>query len=145
MINSWFSGNWTNVIQTACPWLLRYLISAWVIVKSNHKTSFIISKSSSNNFEYQIKELVKLISQERYQYSDAITEFLYQLFEEVDFEKAREELSKARDLIREDFFLGGEKNEDGEWEGGYEEEWMEGGRSLVSEVYCRVNRRIDIK
>ena len=63
-----------------------------------------------------------------------MTEFLRKLYGEVDFEGAREEMSKAAGgVLEDDFFL--EQ---------FKDEFVENARFLVSEAYCKIHHRIDI-
>ncbi len=55
------------------------------------------------------------------------------LYGEFDFEGAQERLKEAEKVVENDFFLGE-----------FKEAFVEEARWLVSEVYCRIHRRIDI-
>lgn len=76
---------------------------------------------------------MRALTQEQYQYSDPVTEFLRKLYGEVDFEGAREEMSKAAEVMEDDFFLEA-----------FKDDFVENARYLVSEAYCRIHHRIDI-
>jgi hypothetical protein len=80
-----------------------------------------------------LKEVVKIITLEEYQYRDPITEFLRELYVDFDFEHAQKELAKAETVIENDFFLGE-----------FKDEFLENARYLVTEAYCRIHQRIDI-
>lgn len=74
-----------STIQTSCPHILRYLVAA---VLTNRKRS----KGLTN-------ELVKLISQEVYQYQDPITEFITCLYVDFDFDRTQEVLKRCEEVI----------------------------------------------
>lgn len=80
-----------------------------------------------------VKDVVRALSQEEYQYKDPVTEFLRKLYGEVDFEGARQEMELAAGVIEDDFFL--EQ---------FKDEFVENARYLVSEAYCRIHHVIDI-
>lgn len=78
------SVRYMSTIQTSCPHILRYLVAA---VLTNRKRS----KSLTN-------ELVKLISQEVYQYQDPITEFITCLYVDFDFDRTQEVLKRCEEV-----------------------------------------------
>jgi translation initiation factor 3 subunit E len=71
---------------------------------------------------------------EEYQYSDPVTAFLKELYVEFDFEAAQLELKRAEEVVKNDFFLGD-----------FREEFLYNARYLISEAYCRIHQRIDIR
>ena len=116
------SPTYLNTIQTACPWILRYLASA-----------AILSGETSSRARYSIREIVKVIQTEEYQYQDPVASFLKDLYVELDFEAAQRELILAVQIVGEDFFL----NE-------FRDEFLDHARYLISEAYCRIHQKIDI-
>lgn len=132
LLESWLNQNYLNTLQTSAPWLLRYLVAAVVISrKSTLRSSGTTSTSRSRE---AVRDVVRALGQEQYQYSDAVTEFLRKLYGEVDFEGAREEMAKAAGgVLEDDFFL--EQ---------FKDEFVENARFLVSEAYCKIHHRIDI-
>merc|ERR1711981_407260 len=110
-----------NAIETICPWLLRYL--AVVIV-----TSKTIEKK-----QYRLSQVVKLIEQEQYNYSDPITSFLLCLHHNYDFDAAQDKLQQSIDVLRSDYFL----HE-------YVEDFRECGRVLMFEMFCKIHQKIKI-
>lgn len=108
-----------NTIQTSCPWILRYLA-----------TAVVTNKRRKN----QMKELVKIIEQEAYEYKDPVTEFVEALFVRFDFEGAQKKLKECEDVLSNDFFLAATQ-----------EDFMESARQFISETYCRIHQKIDIK
>jgi translation initiation factor 3 subunit E len=121
-----FSPAYINSIQTSSPWILRYLTAA---VVTSH-----LRKRNSNNYHKQVRELVKIIKQETYQYSDPITEFIYALYVDFDFDLAQKKLVQVETVLKCDFFLAS-----------LADEFVECARHLISEAYCRIHQVIDIK
>ncbi|GAA5927783.1 hypothetical protein JCM3775_006079 [Rhodotorula graminis] len=136
LLESWLNQNYLNTIQTASPWLLRYLVAAVVIArKSTLRSAGPASQGNSARSREAVRDVVRALGQEQYQYRDAVTEFLRKLYGEVDFEGAREEMAKcdAGAALDDDFFLEAFKGE-----------FVENARFLVSEAYCKIHHRIDI-
>ena len=52
-----------------------------------------------------MKDLIKVIEQEAYEYSDPITEFLEKLFVSFDFDGAQQKLKECEETIDNDYFL----------------------------------------
>ena len=71
---------------------------------------------------------------EEYQYQDPVTCFLKELYIEFDFEAAQKALKEAIDVVGNDFFLGE-----------YKDEFLDNARCLISEAYCRIQWKIDIR
>ncbi|CAE6524010.1 unnamed protein product [Rhizoctonia solani] len=105
-----------NTIQVSCPWLLRYVAAAVVLVGRNRD------------------DVVRVVQMESYQYSDPVTRFLTALYVDFDFEGAREALGAAGGVLEADFFLGA-----------YAPEFVDAARCLISEAYCRVHHTINIE
>lgn len=103
-------------------------------------TAAILSRKSaaggtaaSSRVRHSIREIVKVIQTEEYQYHDPVTSFLKELYVEFDFEAAQRELTLADRVVGDDFFLGE-----------FREEFLDNARYLISEAYCRIHQRIDI-
>lgn len=58
-----------------------------------------------------MKDLIKVIEQESYEYSDPITQFLECLFVRYDFEGAQQKLSECEEVLEHDYFLSALKDE----------------------------------
>jgi translation initiation factor 3 subunit E len=131
LLENWLNQNYLNTIQTSAPWLLRYLVAAVVIARK----STIRSAAAGNSARSReaVRDVVRALGQEQYQYKDSVTEFLRKLYGEVDFEGAREEMASAAKVMENDFFL-----EE------FKDEFVEHARYLVSEAYCKIHHRIDI-
>ncbi|KAK7062573.1 eukaryotic translation initiation factor 3 subunit E [Paramarasmius palmivorus] len=131
LLETFLSPTYLNTIQTSCPWILRYVAAAAII--STPTPSSSSSTPLPSRVKNAVREIVKVIQMEGYQYSDPVTEFLLQLHVEFDFEAAQRELGKAEKVVADDFFLGD-----------FRDEFLESARCLVSEAYCRIHLRIDI-
>lgn len=124
-----FSPAYINTIQTLCPWILRYLAAA-VITNRNRP----IGRNNQGQYQKQLKDLVRIVRQEGYEYNDPITDFIRALYIDFDFAEAQKKLNEAEDLVRNDFFLAAST-----------ESFTDSARHLISESYCRIHQRIDIK
>ncbi|KAL0576480.1 eukaryotic translation initiation factor 3 subunit E [Marasmius crinis-equi] len=108
LLETFLSPTYLNTIQTSCPWILRYLAAAAIISTPTPSSN---SAPVSSRVKNAVREIVKVIQTEGYQYSDPVTEFLTQLHVEFDFEAAQQELSKAEKVVADDFFLGDFRDE----------------------------------
>ncbi|KAF2155203.1 eukaryotic translation initiation factor 3 subunit E [Myriangium duriaei CBS 260.36] len=124
-----FSPTFINTIQTSCPWILRYLTAA-VITNRNRP----VGRNSTITYQKQVKDLVRIVRQEGYEYSDPVTSFVKALYVDFDFEEAQKRLVEADDILSNDFFLASAS-----------ETFKDAARHLISESYCRIHQRIDIK
>ena len=123
----YFSPPYISSIQTVCPWILRYLAAAVITNRSR-------SKNISSAYQKQLKDLVRVVAQEQYEYNDPITEFVKALYLDFDFEEAQTKLVEAEEVLKGDFFLASAT-----------ESFVEAARHLISESYCKIHQRIDIK
>ncbi|KAI4527279.1 eIF3 subunit 6 N terminal domain-containing protein [Schizophyllum commune] len=128
LLETFMAPAYLNTIQTSCPWILRYLTTA-AILSSSRRNQAVPSRVKS-----ALRELPKIITTEEYQYSDPITRFLKDLYVDFDFDKARDELTVAEKVVQNDFFLQE-----------FKDEFVECARGLISEAYCRIYGRIDIR
>lgn len=122
----YFSPPYISTIQTVCPWILRYLAAAVISNRSR--------QNNSHNYQKQLKDLIRVVKQEVYEYQDPVTEFIKALYVDFDFEDAQKKLSEAEAALKNDFFLGSTT-----------ESFVEAARHLISEQYCKIHQRIDIK
>ncbi|EZF70061.1 eukaryotic translation initiation factor 3 subunit E [Trichophyton soudanense CBS 452.61] len=126
LTDMFFHPAYINTIQTACPWILRYLTAAVITNRSRaHKNSALYQK--------QLKDLIRVVRQEEYEYQDPITEFIKALYIDFDFEEAQKKLGEAEEVLRSDFFLVAAADA-----------FVESARHLISESYCKIHQRIDI-
>ncbi|EEH04833.1 eukaryotic translation initiation factor 3 subunit 6 [Histoplasma capsulatum G186AR] len=122
-----FSPAYINTIQTACPWILRYLAAAVITSRSRaHKNTSLYQK--------QLKDLIRVVRQEQYEYQDPIVDFIKALYIDFDFEGAQQKLGEAEEILRNDFFLVAAADA-----------FVDAARHLISESYCKIHQRIDIK
>ncbi|QIX00742.1 hypothetical protein AMS68_006259 [Peltaster fructicola] len=126
-----FSPAYINTVQTSCPWILRYLSTAVITNRSRpgSKTNFLYG-----NYQKQLKDLVRIVRQEGYEYNDPVTQFIKALYVDFDFEEAQKRLSEADEILRTDFFLAA-----------LSDNFLDSARHLISESYCKIHQRIDIK
>lgn len=122
----YFSPAFISTIQTVCPWILRYLAAAVITNRSR--------LNNSHNYQKQIKDLARVVKQEVYEYQDPVTEFVKALYIDFDFEAAQKKLSEAESVLQNDFFLVSSTDA-----------FVEAARHLISESYCKIHQRIDIK
>jgi translation initiation factor 3 subunit E len=126
VLEMFFSAAYINTIQTSCPWILRYLIAAVITGRNRGRNSSIQQK--------QMKDVVRYVRQEAYEYTDPITQFISALYIAHDFEAAREALRKAEEVCRGDFFLAGSADA-----------FVDSARHLICESYCKIFSRMNIR
>ncbi|KAF7555124.1 hypothetical protein G7046_g6628 [Stylonectria norvegica] len=126
ILDTFFSAPFINTIQTSCPWILRYLIAAVITGRSRARNSSLQQK--------QMKDIVRYVRQEAYEYSDPITRFISALYIAHDFDAAREALHSAEEVCRNDFFLGSSADA-----------FVEAARHLICESYCKIFSRMNIR
>lgn len=118
LIDMFLHPQYINTIQTSCPWILRYVTAAVVTNRRRKNT---------------IKDLVKAIQQEAYNYRDPMTDFLLALYVEFDFDGAQSKLKQCEELMSQDFFLISSL-----------EKFVENARIFILEAFCRIHQRINI-
>ncbi|CDK24282.1 unnamed protein product [Kuraishia capsulata CBS 1993] len=121
-----FSSTYLSTIQASCPWILRYLVAAVVSTSPKHHSSF--------EFQKRLRDLIRVVSQEQYEYQDPLTEFIRALYVDFDFEAAIAKLTEVEVVIKADFFL---SNGAGQF--------LESARHLIFGVYCRVHEKMDLQ
>ncbi|KAL0634595.1 eukaryotic translation initiation factor 3 subunit E [Maublancomyces gigas] len=126
LLEMFFSPAYINTIQTSCPWILRYVAAA-VITNRNRNRNTV-------QYQKQLKDLVRIVKQELYEYRDPITDFVAALYIDFDFEEAQRKLGEAEEVLGSDFFLVNSA-----------EAFVDSARHLISESYCKIHQRIDIK
>ena len=125
LTETFFSPNFINTIQTNCPWILRYLAAAVITNRSRTR--------NTGQYQKQLKDLVRIVKQEGYEYSDPVTDFVKALYVDFDFEAAQAKLGEADEMLKGDFFLSASSDA-----------FVEAARHLISESYCKIHQRIDI-
>eukprot|EP00798_Chlamydomonas_sp_ICE-L_P007133 gene7133-239_t len=119
LVDLFLSPPYLAAIQINAPHLLRYLATAVIINKRRRNV---------------MKDLIRVIQQEAYEYSDPITQFLESLYVNYDFDGAQQCLAECEGVLDNDFFLTACKDE-----------FMDNARLCVFEIYCRIHQCIDIK
>lgn len=118
IIDMFFQPQYINTIQISCPWVLRYLSAAVITSKKRRNV---------------LKDLVKVIQQESCAYKDPIIEFIECLYINFDFNGAKNKLKECEDVLYNDFFLVATK-----------EDFIEAGRLIIFETYCKIHQNINI-
>jgi len=113
-----FNERYLCAVQTNCPHMLRYLTAAVICNKRRRS---------------MLKDLVKVIQQERYTYSDPVTKFIECLYVDFDFDTAQQKLGECDKVLENDYFLESMLDE-----------FRENARVFVFETYCRIHQKIDI-
>jgi len=126
ILELFFSPNYINTIQTSCPWILRYLTAAVIAGRGRVKNTGMHQK--------QLKDVVRIVKQEAYEYSDPVTNFVRALYIDFDFEEAQRQLPRAEEVLRSDFFLVSAGDT-----------FLDAARHLFFESYCKIHTRIDLK
>jgi translation initiation factor 3 subunit E len=108
-----------QTLENLCPWLLRYYTAAVVLSPSRRRT--------------MLRDVLNEISCMSYQYSDPITLFLESLYSNFDFDEAQAKLKECQELVKNDFFLQI-----------YADKFMHEARMLICEMYCTINRKVDL-
>ncbi|KAI1842854.1 hypothetical protein JX265_002609 [Neoarthrinium moseri] len=126
LLDLFFSPPFINTIQTSCPWILRYLAAS--VITGRGRTR------STGQYQKQLKDIVRIVKQEAYEYTDPVTDFVRALYIDFDFEEAQRQLSLAEEILKSDFFLISTA-----------EAFVDAARHLISESYCKIHARIDIK
>ena len=135
LLDTFMSPAYLNTIQTSCPWILRYLSAAAVLSrKTSSSQSAPGAPPVSSRVRNALREIVKVVQTEEYQYQDLVTTFLKELYVEFDFEAAQKALKAAIDVVGNDFFLGE-----------FKDDFLDNARYLISEAYCRIHQKIDLR
>ncbi|PNP44513.1 eukaryotic translation initiation factor 3 subunit E [Trichoderma gamsii] len=126
ILDMFFSASYINTIQTSCPWILRYLIAAVITGRTRARNSSVQQK--------QLKDIVRYVRQEAYEYADPITQFVNALYIAHDFDAAREALRLSEEVCRSDFFLAASTDA-----------FVNAARHLICESYCKIFSRMNIR
>ncbi|KAK3385974.1 eIF3 subunit 6 N terminal domain-containing protein [Podospora didyma] len=121
-----FNPNFINTIQANCAWILRYLTVAVITGRGRSKNQGIQQK--------QMKDIVRIVKQESYEYQDPVTRFVHALCIDFDFEEAQNQLVLAEEVLRRDFFLLQSADD-----------FVDSARHLIFESYCKIHARITLK
>ncbi|CED85186.1 eukaryotic translation initiation factor 3 subunit 6 [Phaffia rhodozyma] len=133
LLDLFLSPAYLATIRTSCPHLLRYLVFAVIVTHRLPPSPRVPGQKKLD----PLKEVVKAVEGEAYQYEDPLTQFVTRLHTEFDFEGAQESLSLAvKQVVANDFFLSTTE--------GSSELFLDNARYLVSETYCKIHQRVDI-
>ena len=105
-------------LENVCPWMLRYFAVAAVLSPRRRQL---------------LRDVLAEIHVTAYLYSDPITQFVECLYEHFDFNLAQQRLRECRAVMRNDFFLTV-----------FADSFVDEARALLCEVYCTINRRVDL-
>jgi len=116
-----FLGNerYLNAIQSACPWVFRYLVVASIISKTKQK------------------ELIKILDQETY--TDPIIAFFKALYGKYNFEEAEKQLALCGPVLSNDYFINGSAEVKH-----IQPEFLSAGKFAICEAFCTIHSTIDI-
>ncbi|GMG40106.1 unnamed protein product [Ambrosiozyma monospora] len=89
LIDLFFSSSYMSTIQASCPWILRYLAVAILYNPTNKR----------------LKDLVRAINVESYEFRDPFTELFEVLLINFEFEKLAGVLNEIKVLTKSDFFI----------------------------------------
>jgi translation initiation factor 3 subunit E len=108
-----------QIISIACTHLLRYVAALLILHKQlqDHRSS----------------ELLNKIRQDRFWFSDPITQFLESLYFDIDFDAAQEYLNVCDSVLEADYFLSD-----------LQKEFKDHSRELIFETYCRIHQHINL-
>lgn len=120
------SANYINTIQINCPWILRYLAVAIVTGRGRSR--------NSSAHQRQLRDLVRYVRQEEYEYRDPITDFVSSLYISFEFDEAPRALARAEALCRADLFLAESTDL-----------FLDAARHLICESYCKICSRFYIR
>lgn len=95
LVDLFMSSSYLCTIQASCPWILRYLIVA--IISTSCGKYGLNSK--------RMKELIKILKQEKYQHQDPFTLLVLSTFDDFDLSKSLENIKACEVLFKTDFFL----------------------------------------
>lgn len=89
MIDLFLSSSYMSTIEASCPWILRYLVIS-VIATKQYK---------------RLRDVVRAIDVETYEFQDPFTRLLQSLFVEYDFDTLPELIKEISVLLNTDYFL----------------------------------------
>jgi len=136
-----------RAIEMKAPWLLRYVIVSLILTKNQHQNN--PTGNVGPNIRLR-RELVKLVDQESYNYTDPITEFIRNLYIKCDFDLAEKSLGDCVAILNQDFFIATGQilalesyGSDGA-KSGLAEQFASEGRVAICESFCKIHNCINI-
>ena len=110
--------SYLQAMENMCPWLLRYYTVAAIV--STKRRSII-------------RETLNEIQAMSYLHSDPVTQLVESIYERFDFSEAQGYLEQCMAMLKTDFFLFS-----------FADKFLHEARLVICEVYCGINRRVDI-
>ncbi|GMM28291.1 hypothetical protein DAMA08_010070 [Martiniozyma asiatica (nom. inval.)] len=89
LVDLFMSSSYLSTVEAACPWILRYISVALLY---------------SGDFK-KLKELLKAIEVESYEYQDPFTNLLATSFTTFKFEQLNEIINEIKVLVKTDYFI----------------------------------------
>lgn len=125
LIEIMFTSQYMSTLQAACPWMLRYLAVA-VITTTGTNSKFTLHNR-------RVKDLVRAISQELYEYADPVVNFIAGVSVRYDdCQKLGEQLRLAIQVIEHDYFIHS-----------YADKFAKAGRKMIFDLYTRSHDQFD--
>jgi len=112
-----------NALQLACPFMIRYIISSYLLLKSYAK--------------FDLNKLIALLpyfQPDVAKYQDCLSQFVLALLEDFDFKKAKEILKRFKKELQGDYFLDE-----------HIDKIINNSQTIFFEVFCKIYRKIEIK
>jgi len=110
---------YVRVVQTKAPWLLRYASVAAILTKQ------------------RVKEVVKGIEVETYEYTDPILEFMRALYVRYDYDAARSLIPDCETVIKSDYFLASSGDT-------LRSEFVRMAKLAIVESFCKIHSTLEI-
>ena len=122
-IDLYTKENYLSAIQDGAPHLIRYLLSAFFLMKNFPKFDLNKLMNLLPNFKPDICN-----------YSDSLNKFVLALLQDFDFKKAQALIKDFRKDLQGDYFLDS-----------HIDEIINNAQKIFFEVYCKIHRKIEIK
>ena len=119
LVDLFMQEPYLNAVQTNAPHLLRY---------------FAVAVLANRDRRSALKELIRTLKQEVYQYQDPVTEFVMYLYSQYNFDKAHEMLSLCQEVMETDYFLCHGRDA-----------FVQNARQVIFEMYCRLHSAVDLQ
>jgi translation initiation factor 3 subunit E len=119
IVDLFLEPSFMQTVENLCPWLLRYFTVSIILTRRRRS---------------MITDVLNEIQSMKYMYSDPVTQFVESLFDSFDFDEAQSRLVDCKEMLKNDFFLNS-----------YADKFMDEARLLICELYCALNRRVDLR
>lgn len=121
LVDCFTQSNNMSAIQYSSPWLLRYLVIA-----------VVITHNPTTRYNRKIRDVVRFVSQESYEYNDPVLDLFQTLYVDNSFDSINIQLKNVAELLKTDYFAHPFVNQ-----------FVENFRVLVSDLYFRVHLTVD--